>query len=93
MTDLERMETSWVSRANSGTCHAATPTRELPSRDAASRDLASHARDLPSHTRDSNDSRDGESDPGSLHQDQESHVSQSCLGASTNHVANNVNHV
>jgi len=78
MTDLERMETSWVARVNSGTCHAATPTREIPSRDVVAREISSHSRD-------SNDSRDSESDVASLHQDHELHVS-------SNHVSNNVSH-
>merc|ERR1712243_267538 len=77
MTDLERLETSWVARVNSGTCHAATPTREMP-REIPSRDVV--AREISSHSRDSNDSRDRESDK----QDHEVHVSN-------NHVPNNVN--
>merc|ERR1719423_351998 len=72
MTDLERMETSWVARVNSGTCHAATPTREIPSRDVVAREISSH-------------SRDSESDVASLHQDHELHVSSNHVSNNVSH--------
>lgn len=102
MTDLERLETSWVARAGAaGAVHlAATPTRDTRREERESaRDSSatSHHHHHHLHHRDSNDSRDSESasESGSLHQDhhQDAPVSltqpSSLLGL---HMGNNVNY-
>ena len=75
MTDLERMETSWVTRGSAPSLSSvSTPTRETPSSSSSSL--------YPPHHRDSNDSRDSAvsagspaSESGSLpHQDHSQHL-------------------
>ena len=103
MTDLERLETSWVARAGAaGAVNlAATPTRDTRREERESaRDSSATSHHHPHphlHHRDSNDSRDSESasESGSLHQDhhQDAPVSltqpSSLLGL---HMGNNVNY-
>ena len=74
MTDLERMETSWVTRGSAPSLSSvsSTPTREAPTSSSL----------YPPHHRDSNDSRDSAlsagspaSESGSLsHQDHSQHL-------------------
>ena len=74
MTDLERMETSWVTRGSAPSLSSvSTPTREAPTSSSSL---------YPPHHRDSNDSRDSAvsagspaSESGSLsHQDHSHHL-------------------
>lgn len=59
MTDLERMETSWVTRGSVPSLSSfSTPTREVPS-------SSSSSSLYPPHHRDSNDSRDSAVSAGS----------------------------
>ena len=101
MTDLERLETSWVAWAGAaGAVNlAATPTRDTrrEERESARDSSATSHHHHHLHHRDSNDSRDSESasESGSLHQDhhQDAPVSltqpSSLLGL---HMGNNVNY-
>ena len=108
MTDLERLETSWVARAGAaGAVHlAATPTRDTrreereSARDSSATPHSSHHHHHLHHHlhhRDSNDSRDSESasESGSLHQDHHQDAPVSLTQPSSLlglHMGNNVNY-
>ena len=107
MTDLERLETSWVARAGAaGAVHlAATPTRDTrreereSARDSSATPHSSHHHHHHHHLhhRDSNDSRDSESasESGSLHQDHHQDAPVSLTQPSSLlglHMGNNVNY-
>ena len=101
MTDLERLETSWVARAGAaGAVHlAATPTRDTrrEERESARDSSATSHHHHHLHHRDSNDSRDSESasESGSLHQDHHQDAPFSLTQPSSLlglHMGNNVNY-